>query len=122
MKQTSRQRVGHWGENTAAHYLENKGYRILGRNVRTPYGEIDVIASREDMLFFVEVKTRTNRQFGFPESAVTIKKLDHMLSSAQSFIQDHAEFQNTSWQLDVIAVRAREDDSVEIEHFENVAP
>ena len=66
-------RAGAWGERLAADFLENKGYRILGRNVR--FGsrcELDLVARSPapEALVFVEVKTRRNEDFGRPASAV----------------------------------------------------
>jgi putative endonuclease len=71
MNQPHRQKIGKWGEAAAARYLEARGYRILQHNVRTPYGEIDLIASQESRVVFVEVKTRTSLSYGLPEAAVT---------------------------------------------------
>jgi len=59
---TSRQALGQWGESLAAHYLQQRGYTILARNVRTAYGEIDLVARQLEppaaVTVFVEVKTR----------------------------------------------------------------
>ena len=112
-----RQRVGRWGEDVAAGYLERRGYRILARNVRTPYGEIDLVARREEDLLFVEVKTRTNRTFGLPEVSVTPRKQSHMLAAAEHFA---AENEVESWQLDVIAVEGQPGGDAEVVHFENI--
>jgi putative endonuclease len=51
------QKIGRWGEEIAAVYLEKKGYDLINRNVRTPYGEIDLIARQRGRVIFVEVKT-----------------------------------------------------------------
>jgi putative endonuclease len=55
------QRIGTWGEQAASDYLQARGFEILDRNVRTPYGEIDLLALRDRQTIFVEVKTRTSR-------------------------------------------------------------
>ena len=70
---TAAQRAGAWGERLAADFLENKGYRILGRNVR--FGsrcELDLVARSPapEALVFIEVKTRRNEDYGRPASAV----------------------------------------------------
>lgn len=109
------QRIGRWGEQAAADYLTSKGYGILARNVRTPYGEIDLVAGREGFTIFVEVKARTSDSLGPPEIAVTPRKQAHMLACAEHYAQaneiDH-------WRIDVIAV-ARVNNKTEIMHFEN---
>ncbi len=68
------QKVGRWGEETAVIFLSQRGYEILARNARTPYGEIDIIARQGDMTIFVEVKTLTSSKNFFPEQNVTARK------------------------------------------------
>ncbi len=114
-----RQRIGRWGEEAAAHYLSNRGYSIRARNVRTPHGEIDIVACLDGVLVFVEVKTRTNRAFGFPEEAVGSRKQAHMRLAAEHYLQTHPEAGDT-WQFDVIAVEGDPTGSPAITHFENV--
>jgi len=74
----SKQRLGQIGENLVAYALGQRGFEIVGRNVRTRYGEIDIIASNQRATLFVEVKTRTSRAFGYPEEAVNYKKQLHL--------------------------------------------
>jgi len=115
----SKQAVGRWGESRAEAYLIKRGYRILNRNTRTPYGEIDLIAMVEDCLVFVEVKTRTSTSFGYPEQAITAEKEAHILASAQSYLQSHPEIEN-DWRVDVIAIQTDPDfQNEQITHFEN---
>jgi putative endonuclease len=112
-----RQSVGRWGEELAADWLQQHGYEILARNVRTPYGEIDLVARRDGSLCFVEVKTRTNRTFGLPEESVNLRKQSHMIAAAEHFA---AEEGADSWQIDVIAIERGPGGRTEIVHFENV--
>jgi putative endonuclease len=107
--------VGHWGEVAAAEYLGRLGYEIVARNVRTPYGEIDLIARKEGISVFVEVKARTSTALGPPEMAVTPRKRDHMLSSAAHYAQENGI---DHWQIDVIAVQ-KSTDGTSITLFEN---
>ena len=121
-----RQDLGKWGEGVAVDYLTAKGYLVIGRNVRTPYGEIDLIArlpakyqSERDILAFVEVKTRTTASFGFPEESVNLRKQAHLLASAQHFMQEHPELDG-DWRIDVIAIqRLNPGKPPAITHFEN---
>jgi putative endonuclease len=122
--QPHRQKIGKWGEAFAARYLEERGYSILLRNVRTPYGEIDLIASQETRVVFVEVKTRTSQSYGLPEAAITARKLAHMIDSAQYYMEEHPDQAGQGWQIDVISIFGRPRDArdnVDIQHFENVA-
>jgi putative endonuclease len=116
---TSRQDLGRWGENAAADYLQAHGYSITARNVHTPHGEIDIIARKEDSIIFVEVKTRRSHSFAYPEDSVTRRKQAHMLSAAETYLDQHPESPET-WQFDVIAVEGLPGDKIQIEHFENV--
>lgn len=130
MAQTRKQRIGRWGETVAAYYLEQRGYHVLAHNVRTGRGEIDLVARQEaaslrgDMLVFVEVKTRTNEQFGLPEEAVDERKLEHLFRAAEAYLQEHPELAEQEWRIDAIAIQGRpgeKTEDVHIEHFENIS-
>jgi putative endonuclease len=115
-----KKRLGGWGETIAAEYLAGNGYVILERNFRTQYGEIDLITLDKEILVFVEVKTRTSRKFGYPEEAISPKKNEHLLASAQAYIQTHQEMER-DWRIDVIAIERIERNSLpEITQFENI--
>jgi putative endonuclease len=113
-----KQSLGRWGEERAAEYLEAKGYEILGRNIRTESGEIDLLARQEDQLIFVEVKTRTSQDFGHPEESITQLKQQHMTDAAQNYLQSHPE-QDGDWRVDVISITRRANQPPEIIHIEN---
>jgi len=112
---TRNQRIGKWGEQAAADYLKERGYEIVAGNVRTPYGEIDLIAKKGDFFIFIEVKARTSKTFGPPEVAVTPRNRQHMLSCAEHYTQ---QYLIDHWQIDVIAVEQLEGKPI-ITHFEN---
>ena len=85
-----RQAFGKQGEQDAAERAVRRGYSILERNYRTPYGEIDLILrSPENEIVFAEVKARTGTFFGYPESAVTRQKKDHIIRSAYYYLQQN---------------------------------
>lgn len=67
-------RLGAYGEVLAAEYLKKHGYEILKRNFKCPFGEVDIIARLDDIVAFVEVKTRTSDYFGLPNEAVDKKR------------------------------------------------
>lgn len=126
-RRNARAALGRRGETLAAEYLQSQGYQILERNVRTPYGEIDLIACQpagmagatHTTLVFVEVKTRSSSAFGYPEESVTASKQIHLIQSAQSYLQNHPE-RAGDWRIDVIAVRTHRGGSKpEIKHFED---
>ena len=99
-----RQNLGKWGETLAANWLSGQGLQILARNVRTPYGELDVIARQKDVLVFVEVKTRTNTMFGMPEASITPKKKKHLHDAAVFYLQEKATDFSGDWRVDVVAI------------------
>lgn len=82
--------IGILGENLAVDYLSKKGYIILGRNVTTPFGEIDIIAKENDITAFIEVKTRSSSKNGLGREAITKIKRQHMLKSADYYCSIHS--------------------------------
>lgn len=111
--------LGKWGEKVASEYLAKAGYQVLERNARTEYGEIDLIVEREGTLVFVEVKTRRSSAYGYPEEAITRSKIDHMIASAEAYLQTIMDFKG-DWRIDVVAVEINElDNQPLITHFPN---
>ena len=94
--------TGQAGEHRAAAYLQQQGYTIVRKNYRHRRAEVDIIAQKENLLVFVEVKTRGTDRYGYPEEAVNAKKEALLLSAAEAFIQEAA------WQhevrFDIIAI------------------
>lgn len=118
-KVTHRQHIGKWGEDLAVRYLEEKGLRLVARNERTEFGEIDLIMMDEADLIFFEVKTRTTSAFGLPEEAISARKREHLIHSAEAYLQSHEGLPN-SWRIDVIAIRGNPFvGDPEIEWFQN---
>jgi putative endonuclease len=78
--------VGNAGEDFAAKMLEDTGYTILERNYRTRIGEIDIIAIRDGVLHFIEVKTRTGDDFGYPADAVTESKQNTIRRASEIYL------------------------------------
>ena len=79
--------LGKDGENIAAAFLEKKGFRIIEKNYRTAFGEIDIIAQDRDVIVFVEVKTRSGTTFGYPFEAVNPKKREKIRKVALCFMK-----------------------------------
>ena len=85
----TRQDVGKFGENMAARFLSSRGYKILERNVVTPFGEIDLIGRKKEHIVFFEVKTRTSDRFGPPLSSITYTKKIHLVKSCTYYLKKH---------------------------------
>jgi len=112
-------RLGRYGEKLAADFLIRRGCKIIDKNFQTAYGEIDLIAQKNDELLFVEVKTRTKSNFGFPELAVDNKKISHLLKAAQIYL--HHKQRHKFWRLDIISVEIDKlNRRAHIRHFQNV--
>jgi putative endonuclease len=79
-------KLGEKGEQLATDWFSQKGYRILHRNWRFSHYEIDLIAEKEDRIHFIEVKTRSNNVFGFPEESVTPKKIRRLMCAAEEYL------------------------------------
>jgi len=109
---------GRLGETLAAEYLENLGWIVLARNVRTPYGELDIIAQKGQEVLVVEVKLRTTKEFGYPEAAITRTKAKHLMESAVYYFQANPQH-GENWRIDVIAIEKRLNGQSEIVWFEN---
>lgn len=100
---SARKRLGGAGERLAAVWLEERGYRVLARNWRCPYGELDLVAEREGELVFVEVKTRRGDRLGAPEEAVTAAKRRRLVASVAAYL-DAEGAADRPYRIDVIAV------------------
>jgi len=100
-------RSGSSGEDLAARFLSERGYRIVARNWRAGrQGELDIVARDGSTLVIVEVKTATGSTFGHPVSWVTPRKMRRLAALAEAFLAEHTEPADAV-RFDVIAVDAR---------------
>lgn len=117
MNNLSRQVLGKKGEDIATQYLRKKGYRIVDRNFKKSYGELDIIALDGSTLVFIEVKTRVGREFGLPEESVTPRKLREVIYTATYYKHLHPELPD-ALRIDVIAIEL--DDSDRVVYFNHI--
>ena len=105
------------GEIIAQEHLKKKGYEILECNWRFKKAEIDVICQKDDVLIFVEVKTRKSDYFGKPEEFVSKKKEKLMFLAANEYMEQI----NHDWEIrfDIISIIAPRDGEVELNHFQD---
>jgi putative endonuclease len=103
MKDSAKIKTGKEGEKIAANFLKKNGYRIIETNFRCAIGEIDIIARDKDELVFIEVKTRTSGELGFPEQAVGIKKQKKMSQLALWYLQKK-NTKDTATRFDVLTI------------------
>lgn len=111
--------VGNSAETLACEYLTCKGYKIIERNYKDRFCEIDIVAMCKDVIVFVEVKYRARSDFGGAISSVTPQKLVRMHNSAEYWLMKNPEYQILQPRLDVITV-VGDLDNPEITHLENV--
>jgi putative endonuclease len=81
--------LGKEGEELAAQWLTEKGYRVMVRNWRHSYYEIDIVAEKGKFLHFIEVKARNFSPFGFPEDSVSKSKFRHLKKAADEYLFKH---------------------------------
>lgn len=111
--------LGQRGEQTAAQFLQRKGYRILGRNFRVRGGEVDLVCRHGDCLVFVEVKTRTAGGLGFPEDAVKREKQQRLLRAVNLYLAQ-LPTPPPQYRLDVVSIEQLPNGTTDIVHYENV--
>ena len=113
-----RQKLGKKGEEIAAEYLKDRGYRILARNYRCLYGEIDLIATDDQEVVFAEVKTRSSLQFGHPYESVTKRKQQRIRKIALHYLQE-TQPAIYNFRFDVISILVEGDKTFKIEVINN---
>ncbi|MBU7005438.1 YraN family protein [Phosphitispora fastidiosa] len=107
MEGLNKKEIGAIGEDIAANALIEHGYKILERNFRCRYGEIDIIAGFGDTVVFVEVKTRRNGRYGFPEEAVDYRKQKKLRLLAEYYLAKNRNLPRIL-RFDVYAIRLDE--------------
>jgi putative endonuclease len=111
-----RQHLGQFGEDLAVEFLKKKGYAILSRNLKTTFGEIDILTRLKGIVVLVEVKTKRDRGFGLPQEMVHHHKQKKLRQLARWLTQ---QYPASTIRVDVIAVDLFTD-TPQIEHLENV--
>lgn len=95
--------IGRRGEEIAAAFLQQKGFRILERNWRCRMGEIDLIVERGGEIRFIEVKFRQTTTYGYPEESITPTKLRHLAASLELWLRTRPQMPK-HYQADAIAI------------------
>lgn len=119
MKKLSLQRKGKLGERIAEGFLVKKGYHIIERRFYSRQGEIDLIATKDKMIIFVEVKMRTSNSFGEPEQSIGSGKIRRINKTIYKFLAKYPRYNNYDPCLDVVSIelsrgRAR------VRHYESI--
>jgi putative endonuclease len=108
MSLTEKQKIGQIGENMACKFLEKHGFEILDRNYRKKWGEIDIVAKKDGILRFVEVKAVSHNVIHEtdyrPEENVHPWKMKRLHRAIQTYLLEKKVSDETEWQLDILAV------------------
>ncbi|MBM4123414.1 MAG: YraN family protein [Nitrospira sp.] len=114
----ARRAFGLAAESEAERYLRRKGYRILGRNVRSPSGELDLVAQAGEVLVFVEVKARRTEACGGALYAVDGRKQARLVRQAAQYLAQH-RVKHRACRFDVVLCTGGTDKPEAIQHIEN---
>ena len=109
--------AGKFGETIAENYLIKNGYKILKKNFRTKFGEIDIIAEKGNFIIFIEVKFRKNPEYGKAEESINHHKLKKIYNTANFYLKNIYK-KNKLPRIDIIAINCF--DKLEIKHYKNI--
>lgn len=101
--------AGENAEQAACEFLLSRQLKLLGRNIRYPFGEIDLLMQDGKELVFVEVRFRRNQSFGGGIESVTSSKRKKMANAAQAWLSSHKQWANAGCRFDVVAVDLHQD-------------
>ncbi|SNR63727.1 putative endonuclease [Methylobacillus rhizosphaerae] len=102
--------IGDNAEIIAGRYLESHGLRLINRNYRCRFGEIDLIMQQGDIIVFIEVRMRSHLQFGGAAASITPSKQQKLIRTAEHFLQQHG---NTACRFDAILMNKLDTDQIE---------
>ena len=103
----SHNKLGIYGEELAKTWLTNNGYEVLHRNWRYSHWEVDIIASKNKVLHFIEVKTRSSKAFGNPEESVSDAKINNLVNAADQFLHLFPAWKRVQFDILSITVQCR---------------
>jgi len=102
----------------AVKHLIEKGFEILQQNWRHSHWEVDIIAAKDGILHFIEVKTRKTKKFGHPEESVSKKKIQNLINAAEEYLYLHPQWQRI--QFDILSISIIKNEPVEYFLIEDV--
>lgn len=111
-------KTGSLGETMAAEYLSGNGFAVLHRNWRHLHWEVDIIAEKDGILHFMEVKTRRTKKFGHPEEAVSKKKIQNLINASEEYLYRQPQWQRI--QFNILAITILKNEPVEYFLIEDV--
>jgi putative endonuclease len=118
MAQNEKQKIGQWGEDKAVEYLKSKRYKILQRNYKTKWGEIDIVAQDKKTIVFAEVKTLKDNPFISPEDHIDERKKRQLAKMAQIYLSDKKIPLQSDIRIDIVTIAFNNGAKI-IKHFKN---
>lgn len=117
---TDKQEIGEFGENLAINYLKKNKYKIIDKNIKVSYKEIDIIAKKNNYIIFIEVKTRIANKFANPEEGMNHSKTKN-LKKALNIYSKLKNINPEKMQIDLICVLInKEEKKANIKHYKEV--
>ncbi len=97
--------IGQSGEELACEFLVENKLKVIARNFRTRFGEIDIICKDRKMIVFVEVKAKNTDNYGKPYEMVTNRKKRKLIATAKNYlIENKTDPEKTDWRIDIISI------------------
>lgn len=112
---------GRAGEAIAAAYLKKHGFEVIEQNWRSKFGEIDIVATKNETLLFIEVKLKYGDKFGSPEEMLTKTKIQQVLNNAEVYLLAHRKFMCFKKRIDGICIVMEGEHVARITHYENIS-
>ena len=125
----NKQTLGRAGEQLAVHYLENEGFRVIARNWRHQFGELDIVAFDAETIVAIEVKTRSSTDFGHPFESITTEKVQRLRRLLISWSRQHRNHEvlervtaraQRTLRIDAVAIIVHPATEAEIEHLRGI--
>ena len=128
MTKTDKQNVGKSGENEAVAFLKDRSYRIIERNYWKKWGEIDIVADRDGVIHFIEVKTVSRENVSeeggdtySPEDNIHPWKRKRLARTVETYLLERRIGEDRDWQVDALAVYMNQEGKVlKIDQLENI--
>jgi len=114
-----RSRLGREAEEVAARYLQSRGWAIVGTNVRSGRREVDIVASKDGVLAFIEVKCRRGRRYGHPLEAITAAKRKEIARVAGAWLAEHRLPRGTTVRFDAVSVVWPPGEEPQVHHLQD---
>lgn len=119
---SEKRKFGDRGEKIAEDFLKSKGYKIIDHNYQKPWGEIDLVSKKDNLLVFIEVKTRNSKnvEHYLAEYSINAPKIRKLQKICETYLTENKYPPDQKWQVDVLTISIDNlSNKSEIQHFKN---